>query len=312
MKIAFTSCLDARKKPSQTVWSHILRHQPDALVLLGDTIYMDYMLGLVFNKPRKWSDEKFANKCYARYRLQAGVPEFREILGQVADFQSIWDDHDFAWNNAYVTPQGRKSVSLNKRLISKGLRAQFMAWARGGAIEEYPDQPTMTSLLAEQPTGIEAVVDLPQARLILLDTRSYREKKNRRRTGSIIGEVQKAWLLNAINSAPNPCLVCSGTPLTGAKEGWDRYQDFAWVKKNIPDKTVFISGDIHENQLNSYVTDAGKVYDITASGAARPLGSWTMPGKDASGNYGIIEIIEGNIQASCYYYDNLQHQKLIG
>jgi hypothetical protein len=244
MKVAFTSCMDARKKPSQRVWSSILKHQPDTLILLGDTIYMDYGLGLIFNNPRKWSDEKFANECYERYRLQANVTEFKDVLSQISDFQSIWDDHDFAWNNSYVTPVSRKSVRLNMRLISKALRDQFVEWARGTAADEYPARPTTSSLLSIEDRGIESVVDHSDVRIILLDTRFYRSKKNKQGTGSLIGGAQRAGLINALEQSEKPCLVCTGSTLANSKESWDRYEDFEWAKEHIPNNTVFLSGDI--------------------------------------------------------------------
>lgn len=312
MKIAFTSCMDARKKPSQKVWSSVLEHEPEVLILLGDTIYMDYGLGLFLNKPRKWSDEKFANECHERYRLQANVPEFKDILSVVTDFQSIWDDHDFAWNNSYVKPVNKKSVDLKKRLISKALREQFVEWARENSADNYPERPSMEAMLSGADEGIESIADFNEVRVILLDTRYYRSKKNRRRKSSLIGGGQREWLAQSLEQAEKPCLVCTGTTLAGSKESWDRYEDFKWVKEHAPNNTVFLSGDIHKNQIKRYDTDLGKVFDITASGAARPMGRWGFPPKDASGNYGIINIVDGAIEAKCFRFNELQHQQLLG
>jgi len=304
--------MDAKEKSSQEVWSSILKHQPDSLILLGDVIYLDYGLGLFVNKPRNWSDEKFANECYERYRLQANVPEFRNVLSSVSDFQSIWDDHDFAWNNSFVVPKSRKSVPLNTRLISKALREQFVQWARGTVIDTYPARPTLKSLLSIEDTGIESIVDYSDARIILLDTRYYRSKLDKnQKSGSLIGIPQREWLLKALTNSEKPCLVCTGTTLRGSKESWDRYEDFAWLENNIPNNTIFLSGDIHKNQLKSYDSEAGKFFDITASGAARPMGRWGIPPKDASGNYGVVEIKNGAIDARCFNYETLQHQQQI-
>lgn len=42
MKIAFASCFDALKDAEQDVWFRVLDQKPEVLLLLGDSIYMDY------------------------------------------------------------------------------------------------------------------------------------------------------------------------------------------------------------------------------------------------------------------------------
>ena len=75
MKIAFTSCIDAIDDPSQAVWGRIRKLAPDVLVLLGDTMYMDYGIALLASDrpvgwPRKLADETFATTMHDRYKLQ--------------------------------------------------------------------------------------------------------------------------------------------------------------------------------------------------------------------------------------------------
>ena len=41
MRIAFTSCFSTRGTGHQAVWDHIAEKTPDALVLLGDSVYAD-------------------------------------------------------------------------------------------------------------------------------------------------------------------------------------------------------------------------------------------------------------------------------
>jgi hypothetical protein len=75
MKIAFTSCIDAIDDPTQAVWGRIRNLAPDVLVLLGDTMYMDYGIALPGSDrpvgwPRKLPDDVFAATMHARYKLQ--------------------------------------------------------------------------------------------------------------------------------------------------------------------------------------------------------------------------------------------------
>lgn len=42
MKIAFGSCWHYKEYPTTPVWDLMTDENPDGLILLGDTIYMDY------------------------------------------------------------------------------------------------------------------------------------------------------------------------------------------------------------------------------------------------------------------------------
>ena len=62
MKIAFTSCIDAIDDPVQPVWERVRALAPDVLVLLGETMYMDYGIALLgSNRPVGWPRSTSSN-----------------------------------------------------------------------------------------------------------------------------------------------------------------------------------------------------------------------------------------------------------
>ena len=105
MKIAFTSCMSATAYPSsQKVWSHIAAQQPDAMVLLGDSIYNDVWplpddLGHTHPSEDQYQDHAFAVHMHRRYQKQLAIPDFAQLIHNVPTY-AIWDDHDFLWNDA--------------------------------------------------------------------------------------------------------------------------------------------------------------------------------------------------------------------
>ncbi len=94
MKIAFASCFCSQITPSQPVWSWIQAHNPDFLVLLGDSIYLDIHAPM---HPMAMTDDQFAQHLFQRYSAQMQVPEFDALAQHMGAGKifSIWDDHDF-------------------------------------------------------------------------------------------------------------------------------------------------------------------------------------------------------------------------
>ena len=104
MKIAIASCSNPNNYPNQPVWSHISAKKPDALVLLGDTIYLDVPWATTFNgemiHPSDADAADFLKHGLRLYRAQLGQSGFAALIKNVAKTYAIWDDHDFLWNNA--------------------------------------------------------------------------------------------------------------------------------------------------------------------------------------------------------------------
>lgn len=271
MKIAFTSCMDREAFYAQPVWKHIEAEAPDYLFLLGDQIYMDFFPHL--GEPEDWDIVKFASTMQQKYLAQWAEPDFEKLCSDLRKRQDdtggvygTWDDHDFAWNNAC----GLK-VEQDKKDVSRRMFCQFMG------------------LHPEPPAGIHHAVDLKHegakiGRAIFLDTRWYRDEAGDDR--DLLGEEQFAFLANELQNSEGLTLLCAGTPIHAAGNGWMRYQrDYRRFVELIGDrKIIFLSGDIHEN---SFVPPFGntKFFEIIASGAA--VKKYKIFGKRQ--NYGILD-----------------------
>ena len=72
------------------MWSTILSYKPNALLLLGDNVYVDLpQMPGDFHK-------------YTYYRLQSN-PKFRKLVANVPTY-AIWDDHDAGIDDIWMGP----------------------------------------------------------------------------------------------------------------------------------------------------------------------------------------------------------------
>src|SRR3989338_603416 len=151
MKIVFASCSNVQHFSSQPVWLRINDLAPDILLLLGDQIYMDFgfkLFGGDLYAPAEMSLTDFAKRMYSRYRQQWGVVEFQALLKNRPDMRigAIWDDHDFAWNNACGGRPGtaeedkKHKVSDQHKCIAKALFCQYLD-TLNARVPAYPAPP---------------------------------------------------------------------------------------------------------------------------------------------------------------------------
>jgi alkaline phosphatase D len=91
--IAFGSCYNTQHGGG--IWRLIDSFDPDHLVLLGDNIYADKIVGhFDDNTPMVIEEE---------YRQLSQMPEFQTLLSHVVDWSLTYDDHDYGVNNADKT-----------------------------------------------------------------------------------------------------------------------------------------------------------------------------------------------------------------
>ena len=130
-RIAFASCFSAQISPSQPVWAWIQAHKPDYLVLLGDSIYLDINSA---THPMLMGDDAFAQHLFERYTAQLAVPEFSQLvqsLGPERTF-SIWDDHDFLWNDETGAEAWADPSKRSKIVLSSAFQAAFRSALAAG------------------------------------------------------------------------------------------------------------------------------------------------------------------------------------
>lgn len=93
VKLAFGSCAWDVSHPRQPVWTAILAAEVDAMVLLGDTPYIDS------------TDLKIQRQ---RYRDFWSIAELKTMMRQTPVY-AVWDDHDFGPNDALGNIPGREN-----------------------------------------------------------------------------------------------------------------------------------------------------------------------------------------------------------
>lgn len=234
MKIIFTSCSRVEDFPEQSHWNLISDQNPDYLFLLGDTIYMDYGIPPFsrepVGRPKKYTAEKFEKVMNAKYRTQfTEVPAFKNLVDQMRakkGFYAIWDDHDFAWDNAKGTTLSADKMEITRRLF-----------------HEYLDCSTNLP-------HVYYHIDTPLARVIFIDNRTDAEESGE--NSKIISEAQFTFIEDSLNHDLQYTLLCGGNTLTEGSENWTKYPSqlkrlcqLLEGRKN----TIFIAGDIHQNKF---------------------------------------------------------------
>ena len=309
MRIAFTSCFDAEDDPLQLVWDRIHALEPDVLLLLGDSVYLDFGVKFLgadrpLGSPQNKSDAEFARFLYGLYALQWGVTSFRRLVRSGVRLGMTWDDHDFAWNNSRGAGKTKKhAVPLAKRLISRGLFTQFRNALETLAFDSpYPECPSLEALLAQPDSGIQYYFDKDGVRFVLLDGRTFRQDPLNEPGSLMHGPDQLEWLFGLLAEGPGIKLVGSGSVLQGTDEAWDKYLDYEWFLSKAPGNVVVLTGDIHKNKPPRNHRPLGlPLYEITASGAARPGPLKNKPGLlGASGNVGILTVSQDAVSATLY------------
>ena len=307
MKIAFASCFDVVSDRTQTVWESVSAQQPEALILLGDSVYLDYGFG---DRRLGWTKniepDEFGRKLHDLYRRQSEVASFRNLVETTQQVFTTWDDHDFAWNASYGRLSGRMEenqakknsnfVPRAKRLISRYLHLQFRGWLNtpagdnGRELPDYPDLPDIDYMLDQSnpdvfDRGVEYCEDIEGFRVIMVDARYYRQRQNSRH--SVLGEVQRLHLVDWLDSGNQINLLCTSTPLREGGDAWAKFSDLDWLDVQNLSRTIVLSGDVHDNHVQYHDGIEPGLHEFISSGAARKGVLKKL--LEAMGNFGIVE-----------------------
>lgn len=212
----------------ERMWSTIAAHNPAALLLLGDNVYID--------NPTRPAVQRY---CY--YRRQSR-PEFRALAASTAVY-AIWDDHDFTTNDHWGGPEIRKP------------RWKIPVW---NVFRENWNNPSYAGDSEEQP-GCWFDFSIADVDFFMLDCRYYRDDP-KQRNPSMLGGAQKKWLFKRLESSKAAFKVlASSVPWApGAKPGsrdpWDGYKAereeiFSFLEANKINGVILISADRHRSDL---------------------------------------------------------------
>ncbi len=243
-KLAFASCSKIQDLPAQPAWADIQAQQPDALLLLGDNIYLDH--------DQHQQPGPLAAELDALYARQFAEPGFAALLADLrarqAPLLAVYDDHDFLGDN--------RCGADHDPALREAARAAF--------VRAFQPMQTGPDVYARQALGL---VDV-----ILLDTRFYRTHPARSvdPRNAMLGAQQWAWLEQQLQASTAPCLVlASGSTLHSfGDESWEQYPGaFQRLVSLLKDRTgaLVLSGDAHRNA----VYDDSGVVEIVSSAVAR-------------------------------------------
>lgn len=219
-----------------TIMDSIRAMQPHFFIYLGDTIYADRG-GTATQLPEYW----------AKYRRNRNDAASRRLYSDTSLYV-IWDDHEVA--NDYDGPHP---------LGATGRRAFFDYW------------PVRRD--AREPDRLYRSFRWGKAmELFLLDGRQYR---NRAR-GSLLGEQQKRWLFDAVESSTAMFkIIATAVPFFGGgSDRWDGYprereEVLGWIaEKNIKGVTL-ISADLHYAAVTRLPGNRGLKEIVTGPMAAQ-------------------------------------------
>lgn len=331
MRGEFTTLPDATQSVSTTVaWSGDLGGQercrqgstgypifdvirdrhPDFFLFLGDTIYSDSVCPSPPNEPGADYVAKSLPEYRARHRYQRGAESLRRFLERVPVYV-IWDDHEVKDNFSGPTegqmPAGRQALREYWPIASPA------------------DDPHRLYRSVRFGADLE---------LFILDTRQYRSRNSDRdgNDKTMLGAAQLKWLLEGLmTSTATWKVVATSVPLSipkgggGASPGFDGWAGgpdgtgFERERQVIVDavvsrkrkNVVFLGGDVHYVQANSYDPDGDGTADfhefIAGPLSARP-GRMTPPSpglhptnlvnEGGYFNFGFIRVSKGTFEVS--------------
>ena len=285
MKIAFVSCMSFTVFAQQPVWDQITARQPDRLLLLGDSMYIDAPPFPNNEHPKKALPIDFLQHVLGRWRLQLDQPQFRALVKAVPT-DAIWDDHDFLWN------EHTEEKAITKKIYAEDIRitrALFNAFCRtldarlapgsfpaayNDAVINQPDEP---------PPGYKYRSLEPLLKLHLTDGRSWRLGKD------MLGADQRSQIEARMAGAPKAVhLLASGSVVRADSDArWTDFDDYKWLQGLARQyKILVLSGDIHANRMSSTDLGGGRwLHDATSSGAAIRM---LVGAGAACENYGLL------------------------
>jgi len=217
------------------LWSTIRSHQPDALFLQGDNVYIDY--------PERPEIQQY---CY--YRRQS-EPYFRNLVSHTPTF-AIWDDHDFGDNDDYGTPD--PDFPAWKPKVLKVFKNQWVDPCYGGR-QNIP--------------GVFFSHSIGDVDFFFLDGRYYRQPSEvgakHERPLSMLGKAQKQWLKDQLLQSkatfkviisPVPWAFDAKPAMSGRIDTWGGYREerteiFDFLADNEIEGVFLLSSDRHRSDI---------------------------------------------------------------
>ena len=239
----------------------------------------------------------------AKYSKLGSKKEFQNLRANVPTL-SVWDDHDYGWNDA------GKEYEFKGR--SKDIFMDFWKVPAGSLRREHPGI-----------YGSHFFSDGKRTvQVILLDTRTFRDSLKRNgklpkgskfknayqpdpdRNKTLLGEMQWKWLAEELAKPADLRIICSSIQFGHEYNGWESWTNLPLEQQRMiqairgakANGVVFISGDVHWGEISKReFDDVYPLFDVTASGLTMDWHN-TEPNKFRLGevwrenHFGMIEI----------------------
>jgi alkaline phosphatase D len=235
VSLALGSCASSTK--FFEIWDQMAEQGADAVVLLGDTPYID-------------KTDFEANRTAHRQFLS--IPSLGELV-RTRPMWATWDDHDFGGNDS-----DGKQMAKHKA----GFRQAFMEY-RG--LDSYGDGKE----------GIYTSFRYGPVEMFLLDPRYFSQCEDSPvdpQQKTCLGKVQWTWLLEKLKASTAPFkLIASGQiwddKKNKEKDDWETYSGerealFDFIGKQNISGVVLLSGDIHVSRRLRYPMKQRIGYDL--------------------------------------------------
>ncbi len=254
------------------IFTTIHRMRPDAMVWLGDNVYL---------READWYSRTGIMKRYTHTR---SLPEMQPLLASTHHY-AIWDDHDFGPNDSDRSYVHKETT----------LEAFRLFWGN----------PTFG---VNGQKGITTFFQYNDIDFFLLDDRYFRSP-NRLKHGdrTMLGKEQLEWLIDALAASYAPFkMVCIGNQVLNPAKASETYENVfpeerAYILKRIEEEgiknVIFLTGDRHKSELSKYVNaEDNTVYDLTISPFTAGVNTWEeenelrVEGTEvAEHNFGLLE-----------------------
>ena len=258
----------------ERMWNTISGTKPDLLLLLGDNVYSD--------DPKTPEMQHF---CY--YRRQSR-PEFRQLVSHTPVY-SIWDDHDFGVNDCVEGPLVTEPPW--KLPVFRVFRNNWVNPGYGTS----NDQP-----------GCYYDFYIGDVHFIMLDGRFYRTLEPTQGGPTMLGPVQRKWLLDTVqNGKGRLTMICSPVPWVFKAKGdsQDTWNGFRSERNEIlehfkhcrKEGVFLVSADRHRSDLWIIERPDGyPIYEFNSSRLTNQHVHKEMPNAEFSYNdkqsFGVVDI----------------------
>ncbi len=281
--ISYGSCNN--QNLTNSMWSEILKNDPDIFIWGGDIIYSDTY------------DMKIMKKNYNRQKQDSAYSDFIKRI----PVMGTWDDHDYGLNDGgaeYVKKDSVQPIfldffdvdTLNYRRKQRGVYYSKLFTIGNNSLNVIVlDTRYFRSNLTKDPTGVKRYIP------------------NKNNKGTMLGDEQWQWLENELNkSTSNFNIIISSIQFLSYQHGFESWGNMPLEVKKLKNiisnsqakGVIIISGDRHiaEISKDSILNFDYPLIDFTSSGMTHSYTEFTgeenkfrISGVVSQKNFGILK-----------------------